>query len=94
MQLSGKASACLLSVCDFVFPPQILVTLARARNKIEIRLWEIWLFKFCINEAESKPPRDSGMVRPPTSTRLGRDTHGLTYLERRGRRRAAGRAGV
>lgn len=65
MQLSGKASACLLSVCDFVFPPQILVTLARARNKIELRLWEIWLFKICINDAESKPPEIQGWSGPP-----------------------------
>lgn len=63
MQLSGKASACLLSVCDLVFLPQLLVTLVR--NKIKLMLWEIWLFEFCINEAESKPPEIQGWSGPP-----------------------------
>lgn len=56
--------------------------------------------QFGINKAESKPP-DLGLVpgragpgRADTCTRLGSDSRGLTYLEGRGRRRAAGRAGV
>lgn len=62
------------------------VTLGDLANKV---------YQFGFNKAESKPP-DLGLApgRADTCTRLGSDSRGLSYLEGRGTRRAAGRAGV
>lgn len=107
MQLSRKENACLLSVWDLgVFLPQISTKryqTARARMKPKLILngdvtrgdLANKVDQFGINKAESKP-HDLGLApgRTDTCTRLGSDSHGLTYLEGRGTRRAAGQVGV
>lgn len=107
MQLSREESACLLSVWNLeFFLPQIstkLLSNCACADEKQTNAggggthgdWADKVDQLGINKVESRPA-DLGLVpgRADTCTRLGSDSYGLTYLEGRGTRRAAGRAGV